>query len=403
MPTFAYQARTQQGKKVFGTVEAVSEHSLADQLKREGYFITSIKATDAHSHQASLRVSSGGRVGAAQLSLFYFQLGNMLEAGVPLLASLKAVQKQSTKQFFKQVVLMLATQVEQGVRFSDALTRYPRIFPELYRAMIQVGETSGNLDLVLKQVAELNERNEKLRHEIFSALAYPVVLVCASIAVVTFMIVWIVPSFSAIFLRAGVPLPLPTRLLYGFSMWVKSNVWFLAVAAIAFGFGAPFLLRFEKFKYGWDRFWLSVPIVGQLISQIEISLWARNVALMHASGVPILKTLEMTGKLAGNLPFQRVLIQARVRVQAGEKLGETIKEGGIFPPDIVQMVLTGEQSGNLDKMLYKAALFYDELLTRTLKQLTSAIEPIFIVFMGIVVGFIMISVLLPIFDMLKLF
>jgi type IV pilus assembly protein PilC len=402
MPTYTYRVRNEQGKRLTGKLEAVSQKAMAEQLTREGYLITSIKETSTASKNGGMLFSLG-RVSMADITMLFFQLGNMLEAGIPLLNSLRTTQIQIASRKLKRIISNVATLVEQGTNFSDALAQYPNVFEPLYRSMIRVGETSGNLDQVLKHISEINESTETLRHEVKSALAYPIVLICASIAVIAFMIIWIVPSFSMIFTRAGVPLPLPTRMLYSFSMWVKANYLILFGGIGVFLISLNFLLRIQSLRYQWDSFLLKIPVVGPLISRVEVARWARNVALMIASGVPILKTLEMTGKLTKSLPFQKVLQNAYAQVQGGAQLAETLKKDNVFPPDIVQMVMAGEESGNIDKMLYKGAHFYDQLVARSLKKLTSAIEPIFILFMGCVVGFIMVSVLLPIFDMLKLF
>lgn len=402
MPTFTYQVRDEKGKKLKGELEAASEKALADRLMHEGYLVTSVKPGRRTKVPGPIGFLLGPRISMADLSMFYFQLGNMLEAGIPLLAALRAVTDQIDKRLLRRTIQDLGDLVERGETFSKALGHHPRAFPTVYRTMVEVGETSGNLDKVLRYVAELNERREELTHQVRSALAYPMVLMVASLAVVIFMMVWIVPAFTMIFTKAGIPLPLPTRLIYGLSLWMKSNFgWFLTGLA-AGAVGLRFLLQTNVFKYYWDRFWLSLAVVGPLIIRVEISRWSRSVALMLSSGVPILKTLEVTRNLTENRLFQIALKEASNSVQKGETLAEYLKKGRLFPAAVVQMVSTGEHSGTLDKMLYKVANFYDQLVQRSFKKLTAVIEPIFILFMGGVVGFIMLSVLLPIFDMLEL-
>ena len=402
MPTFTYQVRDKEGKKLKGKIAAASEKAVADRLVNEGFLVTSVRPS--FNFQGIGRVEFfSKRISIADLSMFYFQIGNMLEAGVTLLTALRTVGDQIANASLRRTTTDLANRLERGERFSEALGAHPRIFPVVYRTMIQIGETSGNLGEVLRYVAELSERREELNHQVRSALAYPMVLMLASIGVLIFMIVWLVPTLTMVFSKAGVSLPLPTRMAFGFSMWTKSNWEFLLVGFAVIGIGLRFALRITAFKYYWDRFWLSAPAVGGVIKRVEVSRWSRCVALMLSSGVPILKTLEATRSLTQNELFCRSLENAYGLVQEGETLADTLSKGDVFPLDVIQMVSTGEKSGQLDKMLYKVANFYDKLVQRSFKKLTSVIEPFFILFMGVIVGFIMVSVLLPIFDMLKFF
>ena len=402
MPAFAYQVRDKDGKKIRGVIEAASEKTVVDRLLQEGYLITTIKP--AHFLAlASDFVITASLISSDDLTMFYFQLGNMLEAGVTLLAALQTLSDQVSNRGLRKIVQNLIVRIESGASFSEAMGFYPKTFPLLYRSIIRVGETSGNLAESLRHVAELNEARSELHHQVRSALTYPLVLIAASIAVVMFMMVWIVPTFSMIFDKAGVPLPLPTRLIVTFSLWVKAKPLFLAGLVLAVGVVFKLSMRLATVKYSWDRFWLSFPAVGDLIRRIEVAHWSRSVGLMLSSGVPILQTLEVTQSLTQNSLFQKALGEAYVAVQGGEKLADTLQKSGVFPADVTQMISTGENSGTLDKMLYKIANFYDQLIVRTLKKVTSMIEPIAVLFMGGVVAFIMLSILLPIFGMIKIF
>ncbi len=402
MPVFAYQVRNKEGKRVKGVIEAVSEKTAADHLLREGYLITTIKPArfSVLSNDFTLGLS---HISSDDLTMLYFQLGNMVEAGVTLLSGLEAVESQIDNQSLKKIVQNLIIRIQGGASFSEAMSHHAKTFPLLYRSMIRVGETSGHLAETLRHVGELNEARAELEHQVRSALAYPMVLIVASIAVVIFMMVWIVPTFTTIFNKAGIPLPLPTRLIFGLSVWVRKNPLLLAGILIGGNLGFLSLMRLPPVKYHWDRFWLSFAAVGLLLKRIEVARWSRSVALMLSSGVPILQTLEIAQDLTQNLVFKEALANAYVAVQGGGKLADTLQKSQVFPNDVVQMVSTGENSGTLDKMLYKIANFYDQLIARTLKKVTAMIEPISILLMGSVVAFIMLSVLLPIFDMIKLF
>jgi len=222
----------------------------------------------------------------------------------------------------------------------------------------------------------------------------------ASIAVIMFMVVWIIPTFTSIFTQAGVELPLPTKIVYNLSQFVKGSPLLLICALGSIIIGFKFLLKVRDFKFAWDRFLLSLPYVGPLIKRIEIARWTRAIGLMLSSGVPILKALEISGKLTQNLVFEKNYKDAYDSIQGGGKLADTLRNSNVFFNDAIQMISTGENSGTLDKMLYKIAGYYDQLTARSLKRLTSIIEPFFVVFMGLVVGFIMLSIMLPMFDMI---
>ena len=402
MPTYAYQVRDKEGRKVRGKIEAPSEKNVVDRLLEEGFLITQVKPANRLALSGDL-LSMGAKISSDDFTMFYFQLGNMVEAGIPLLTALQTVVNQIANVTLKKVVQNLISKVENGASFSEAMGHHTKMFPLLYRSMIRVGETSGTLAETLRHVGELNEARAELQHQVRSALAYPMVLIVASIAVVILMMVWIVPTFTTIFNKAGIPLPLPTRLIFGFSVWVKANPWVLAGILAGGIIGGRSLIHLPSVKYQWDRFWLSVPAVGLLMRRIEVARWSRSVALMLSSGVPILQALEIAQNLTQNLVFREVLANAYTDIQRGGKLADTLQKGGAFPNDVVQMVSAGENSGTLDKMLYKVANFYDQLIARTLKKVTAMIEPISILFMGGIVAFIMLSILLPIFDMIKIF
>ena len=402
MPTYHYKVRDKRGKKTSGILEAVSEKSAADRLAGEGYLVTSIQpklVTQKNPFLSALE----GQVAADDMTMFYLQLGNMLDAGVTLLSALENVRDQIENPSFKKIVLDVAKRIEGGESFSEAMVHHSSAFPPLYRSMVQAGEASGNLGQVLAHVAELNEAKSELRHEIHSALAYPILLMVASVLVVALMVVWVIPSFALIFDKSGIPLPLPTRLVYGLSLFVKKNFLGLASLMVAGSIGFWSLLRLPPVKYKWDQFWISFPVIGLLIKRIEVSRWARSMALMLSGGVSILKTLEITEGLTRNSLFQETYKLTLGAVEGGEKLAGSLQQKGIFPGDVIQMVSTGESSGTLDKMLYKVAQYYDQLVKRSLKKLTSMVEPIFILLMGGVIGLIMLSILLPIFDMIKIF
>lgn len=402
MASFAYQVRDREGRKVKGVIEAASERAAADRLSDEGFLISVIKPTALSNLFRNLSFLAP-HISADDLTMFYFQLGNMADAGIPVLAALRATADQITSPTFKKIVSNLVGRVDGGASLSEAMSHSPKIFPLLYRSMVHVGETSGHLAETLRHIAELNESSSELRYQIRSALAYPMVLMVACMVVVTLMVLWFVPTFAAVFDRAGIPLPLPTRMIYGLSLWIKSNWLSVLGSLLAFVVFIGVLLRIPSLRYRLDKFWVGFPVLGLLITRVEVARWTRSVALMLSSGVPLLQTLKISQELVQNLAFQKSVKDAFIGIQEGKKLADTLQKGGAFPSDVIQMVSTGENSGTLGEMLYKVAHFYEQLIARALKRLTGAIEPAFILLMGCIVGFIMLSILLPIFDMLKLF
>ena len=398
MAAFAYQVRDKSGKKITGVVEATSEKGAAERLAQQGYLITMIKPAQSFVFGIDQFIFGSGTP-SDDLTMFYFQLANLVDAGIPLVASLETVEDQVTNRVLRKIVGHVILRIRGGSSLSEALAAHERTFPFLYQSMIRVGETSGKLADTLRHIAELNEARDELRYQVRSALAYPIVLVIASIAVVTFMMVWIVPTFTAIFNKAGLPLPLPTRLVYGLSLWMKSNPLLLVALLVGGPIAFHFIMRFRRAKYFWDRFCLSIPVVGLLIRRVEVAHWSRSLALMLSSGVPVLQTLEISKGLIQNLLFQEILADTYTAVQGGGKLADTLQKKSIFPSDVVQLVATGENSGTLDKMLFKVAEFYDEQVDTAVEGLTKLIEPLIIGFLGIVVGFIVIALFMPILNL----
>lgn len=404
MTAFAYQVRDKDGKRIRGILEAASERALADQLASKGYLVTRIKP-QSFSPFASFSIKNAlleRSVSSDDLTMFYFQLSHMIESGITLLTSLQTLADQVENNKLNSVIKKLVKSIQNGSSLSEAMERESKYFPILYTSMIRVGETSGHLSDNLKYIAQLNEAKNELSYQVKSALAYPIVLMVASVGIVIFMMLFIVPTFSGIFTRAGVELPLPTRILYETSLMMKSHPLYLVVSVFAVLVGVRILLAIRIVKYFFSRLWLKIPIIGVMTKRIEVSRWSRAVGLMLSSGVPILKTLEIAKALTKNLLFEELYAETVIAVQSGNKLADTLSHGNLFFQDTIQMIATGENSGTLDKMLFKTAEFYDRLITRSLKKLTGVIEPFFVVFMGGIVGFIMISILLPIFEMIKL-
>jgi len=401
MPTYIYKARDGTGKQVKGAMDASSKDELIAKLSKMGFMTTQAKEVLPGFKLESL-FNRFKPVGTDDMIMFYVQFSNMINAGIPLLTTLDTLSKQTENTKLREAVGSVARNVEAGDSFSQALLKYPRIFPKLFANMIKAGEASGTLDKVSARYASYFEHQEELRQKISNALFYPAILLTAGVGVTLFMVTFVIPKFADIFMKAGITLPTPTLILFASGVAIK-RFWYLGILFILLCYlGFKYYAKTERGRLSIDRLKLNIPILGSLYRKAAISGFAKTLGTLSGSGVPILESLDITRDVIGNEVLARVISNTRTAVEKGEKMSEVIKISGEFPPDIVQMISVGEESGNLDEMLDKIAEFYDMMIGYVIKKLTTALEPIFLVIMGALVGFIMISVLLPMFDMIKI-
>jgi len=400
MPLFLYKARDASGKKVQGTLEAKTKEELVGKLRNMGFMTTYVAETKAgvkgESFLAGLKPIS-----AENMIMFYVQFSNLIEAGIPILNALEVLTDQLDNKKLKSAVASVARGVEAGETFSEALSKYPAIFPKLFVSMVKAGEATGSLDVVSKRYAEYYEHQVDLSQKVKGALFYPAILLTAGVAVTLFIVTFIIPQFAEIFIKSGLKLPLPTLVLYSIGVNIK-RYWYLGIiGGILFALGVKLYARSERGHFNIDRMKLKLPIVGALYRKAALSRFAKTLGTLTASGVPILQSLDITKDVVGNEVLKRVVGTLRTAVEKGEKIAEALKISGEFPADTVQMISVGEETGNLDGMLDKIAGFYNMSLGYTIKKLTTIMEPLFLLIMGGLVGFIMISMLLPMFDMIK--
>jgi type IV pilus assembly protein PilC len=398
MPNYVYRAREATGKPVKGAMAASTKEELVAKLHKMGYMATDITEALPGVEIRSLL----GRlkpVRAEDMIMFYVQLANLINAQIPILTSLRTLNKQIENKRLREVVDAVARGIEAGDNFSQALARHPHVFPKLFVNMAKAGEASGELDVVLSRYSGYFEHQEDLLRKVKAALFYPLILLIAGIAVMLFIVTFVIPQFADIFMKAGMRLPLPTLILSKTGTWIK-DFWYLALAGILAGWlGLKFYMKTEKAQFGFDRVKLKMPIFGPLHRKATISAFARTLGTLTGSGVPILESLEITKEVVRNKVLGSVIKNARNAVEKGEKISEPLKISGEFPSDCVQMISVGEESGDLAGMLDKIANFYDMSVGYAIKKSTTLIEPLFLVIMGSVIGFIMVSLLLPIFDM----
>lgn len=399
MPTFAYVARNRAGKVKKGSMAAENRQALMNALRSSGLTPdkSSIKVKDS---TGKLQNLSKRRVKASELLIFTRQLATMVNAGLPLLQCLDILGEQTDDPIFSMVVANIATSVEGGETFSDALRSFPRVFPDLYISMVRAGEVSGDLDGVLVRLADYLETTAELKRRVRGAMMYPMVSLVIIMVIATGLILFVVPQFEKIFTDMGAELPLPTQLLIQTSNTLRSPKALLIVAAFVGGIiGFRTYNQTESGRYNIDSIKLRIPIFGMLMRKVAISRFSRTLATLIRSGVAILQALEIAERTAGNEVFSKVIRSAADGVRNGETLADPLARNGEFPPMVTRMIGVGEKTGALEVMLEKIGDFYDAEVKALVDNLTSMIEPVLLVLMGIVVGGIIIGLFMPIMSL----
>jgi type IV pilus assembly protein PilC len=400
MPTFFYKARDESGKLVSGLMDASSKDALAANLQRMKYAVISVTdRTATFSIDAYLRKFT--RVKIDDLVMFNVQLANMISSGISLPSSLQALTEQIENQRLKDAVTAVFNDIKGGLTFSDALKKHSDIFPPIFINLIRAGEVAGNLDEILNRLATFVEHEAELKQKITTALFYPMILLVTGLSVVLLIIVTILPSFAKIFIEANVPLPLPTQVLYNLNILIRAYWKHFVVSMVTLFFFLKWYLKTPAGKYNLDSALLKIPVWGKLIRQSTIARLSRTLASLISAGVPMLQALEVTEQTIDNSIISRVLKDVYSSVSKGETISKPLKESGQFPAMSIHMIAVGEETGALDTMLNKVADFFDIATEYSIRRITSLIEPIFLVVIGGMVGFIFASIMLPIFQMVK--
>ena len=399
MPNFKYTVKNSEGKTVNGNADAKSRENLIELLRKEDFTIISIEE-DANVQQKS--VAAAKKVKLEDLVIFSRQLATMVEAGIPLVNVLDILGQQVENKAFGETVKKLKDDVETGSSFSQALAKHPRIFSALYINMVRAGESSGMLDEILNRVAVYLEKTATLQRKVKSAMVYPIAVITISIAITIFLLVKVVPTFKGIFDMLGGSLPLPTQILLGVSDFLRK--WFVyglvgvIVAVIAIVRGS----KTESGKLALDTIVLKLPVFGNIIKKVSVAKFSRTFSTLVKSGVPILSSLDIVAKTSGNKIVEKAVNNAKKAVQEGKNLAEPLSKTPVFPPMVVRMISVGEQAGELEKMLSKIADFYDEQVDAAVDGLTSLIEPMIILFLGVIVGGIVLAIFMPIFKITEM-
>lgn len=395
MMTFAYQARDAAGKTISGVQEALNEDNAINTLMTRGLMVLSIQQKTVGKHRARLF-----RVSDSDLVLFTRQLATMVDAGLPLVTALTGLFEQADPKRqagLRQIIGDLSSRVQQGETFNASIAKHPRIFSRLYVSMVKAGESGGLLAEILDRLAGFLEASARLRKKIKSAMTYPVIVISIAICITTFLIVKVVPVFGQIYTDFGGKLPGPTQFLLNLSDFIRHNWYFLIAGIVCAIFGIRAFLLTKRGSELWDRWKLKLPVFGPLIHKISMTRFARTFAQLIRSGVPILEVMDIVGETSGNHVIAVAIKSVSADVEHGDHLTNAMSKQPIFPPMMLRMVAAGEATGKIDTMLEKMADFWDEEIEAMLDALTSMIEPLLIVFLGIVVGGIVIAMFLPIF------
>ena len=397
MTTFAYQARDSSGKMISGIQEALNEDNAINTLMTRGLMVLSIQ------QKAGAKATAPrGKVTDTDLVLFTRQLATMVDAGLPLVAGLTALYEQADpkKQAgLRRVVSEVTALVQQGDSFFEAISKHPRIFSRLYVSMVKAGESGGLLAEILDRLASFLESAARLKKKVKSAMTYPVIVVCIALSITTFLIVKVVPIFGDIFKDFGANLPAPTQFLLDLSAMIRGNWYFIVGAGVGIFYGCRTFVRSEKGSQLWDRWKLKLPIFGPLVHKICMTRFARTFAQLIRSGVPILEVMDIVGETSGNFVVADAIKTVSSDVEKGDHLASSLGRQPVFPPMLIRMVAAGEATGKIDTMLEKMADFWDEEIEAILNALTSLIEPLLIVVLGVIVGGIVIAMFLPIFKL----
>ncbi|MBV9079643.1 MAG: type II secretion system F family protein [Elusimicrobia bacterium] len=400
MPAFAYKARMLTGGLTEGVLEAPDQRSAMDQLR--GQKLTPVEVVEsAPSLMERIRavLPIKPTVKAKELVLFSRQLSTLVSAGVPLVQGLTILEEQVETKLFRGIVHSIKEDIEAGQSITDALRKHPDAFEELYVSMIKAGEVGGILDVILERLSSYLENAEALRAKVKGALMYPLVVSIIASCVTLFLLMFVIPTFAKIFASFGAELPFMTQILINTSNILR-HFWYIVIAVPV---GASIALKqYSKTEGGRrniDSLMLNLPIFGILLKKVAVAKFTRTLGTLIKSGVPILQALETVAKTSGNKVIEIAIMTTRESVKEGERIAIQLRKANIFPPMVVQMVAIGEETGNLDTMLSKIADFYDQEVDVAVKGLTSMIEPIIIVVMGLVIGFIVIAMFLPMFEL----
>lgn len=400
MALYKWEGVARNGQVKSGSKEAPNEQAVLAFLRSQQIRPKKIKAAKAASLNKGLNLKIGTGVKQKDIVIFARQFSTMIDAGLPLVQCLDILGNQSENPNFKKILITVKNDVEGGSTFADALKRHPKVFDALFVNLIAAGEVGGVLDVVMTRIANYLEKAEKLKGQVKSAMVYPAVILIVAIVVITVLLLFVIPIFENMFKEfGGAALPAPTQIVINVSKWTSHNFYLFIILGVGLAFLWKYIRKNPKTLAVTDDIFLKLPIFGPLLRKVAVARFTRTLGTMIQSGVPILEALDITARAAGNKTVEKAVYRARASISEGKTIAEPIGKSGVFPPMVCQMINVGEQTGALDTMLGKIADFYDDEVDAAVKGLTSLMEPAMMVFLGGIIGGLVVSMYLPIFEM----
>jgi type IV pilus assembly protein PilC len=397
MPVFTFSGKNSAGEKVSGERVAANKQVLALQLRKEQITGPTIREKGK---EFALPIFGGGKIKTKEIAIFFRQFSVMIDAGLPLVQCLEILAANQENAAFQKTLTGVRTTVEGGATLANAMRQYPKAFDDLTTNMIEAGETGGILDIILQRLAAYVEKAVKLRSAVKSALIYPVAVVSMAVLIVGALLKWVVPIFANLFAGLGVSLPLPTRIVMGLSAFVGQFWWFFILGAVGIVFGIKQIRKDPRGRYWFDYTLLKLPIIGVLLRKIAVARFTRTLGTLITSGVPILEGLSITARTSGNAVLEEALMKVRKAIEEGRTIVDPLRECGVFPNMVTQMIGVGEATGAMDSMLQKIADFYEDEVDAATKDMLAMLEPVIIGLLGVMIGGIVISLYMPLFSMI---
>jgi type IV pilus assembly protein PilC len=397
MPVFTFSGKDASGQKISGERVAPNKQSLQSALRRERITPGSIREKGK---EFVMPTFGSGKVGTKEIAIFFRQFSVMIDAGLPLVQCLEILASNQENPAFQKTLNGVRTTVEGGATLANAMRTFPIVFDDLTTNMIEAGETGGILDIILQRLAVYVEKAVRLRAAVKSALIYPIAVVSMAFLIVGGLLKWVVPIFANLFNGLGVTLPLPTRIVLGLSNFVQGFWWVFFAGSFGIVVGIKQIKKHRRGRYYFDKMMLHLPVLGQLLRKIAVGRFTRTLGTLITSGVPILEGLSITAKTSGNAVLEEALMKVRKAIEEGRTIIDPLKECGVFPNMVTQMIGVGEATGAMDSMLQKIADFYEEEVDAATKDMLAMLEPVIIGLLGVMIGGIVISLYMPLFAMI---
>jgi type IV pilus assembly protein PilC len=397
MPVYTFSGKNAAGEKVSGERTAANKQVLAIQLRREQIGAPTIREKGK---EFALPLFGSSKVKTKDIAIFFRQFSVMIDAGLPLVQCLEILAANQENTAFQKTLTGVRTTVEGGATLANAMRQYPKVFDDLTTNMIEAGETGGILDIILQRLAAYVEKAVKLRSAVKSALIYPVAVVSMAFLIVGALLKWVVPIFANLFAGLGVTLPLSTRIVMGLSAFVGQFWWFVILGMVGLVFGLKYIRKDPRGRYWMDYGMLKMPVIGVLLRKIAVARFTRTLGTLITSGVPILEGLSITARTSGNAVLEEALLKVRKAIEEGRTIVDPLRECGVFPNMVTQMIGVGEATGAMDSMLQKIADFYEDEVDSATKDMLAMLEPVIIGLLGVMIGGIVISLYMPLFSMI---